>query len=196
MKLVINLLLLAAAAALVWALARSIQEPIAFGDVKAERQDAVVNRLKQVRSAQQVYRDVTNAGFAHNFDTLVQVLRTGRIPIVSVYGDMDDPNNAGEIRYDTTFVSANDSLQTLGINIDSLRYVPYSGGKQFEIQADTVTYQSTLVDVVEVKTHYEDFMGAYGHPRFQRYDQSYDPKKPLKFGNMSSPSLSGSWDTN
>ena len=194
MKLIINLLLLGIAAVLVWALASSISEPIAFGDELNRRRDAVVDRLKDVRTAQQLYRDVTGAGFAHSFDTLESVLRGGNIPIVSVYGDVDDPNFDGVIRYDTVFVPARDSIERLGISIDSLRYVPYSGKKQFELRADTTTYQSTLVDVVEVKTYYRDFMGPFADQRFSRYDQNYDPSKPLKFGNLNSPSLSGSWD--
>ena len=194
MKLIINLVLLAIGAFLVYLLVDSIKEPIAFGDVRVARTDAVVERLKEVRTAQQLYRDVTGEGFAKTFDTLTQVLREGRIPIVSVFGDVDDPNFDGQIRYDTTFVSAYDSIQRLGINLDSLRYVPYSGGQQFTLQADTTTYQQTLVDVVEVKTKYSAFMGEYADPKFKRYDQSYNPDKDLKFGNLSSPSLSGNWE--
>lgn len=194
MKLVINVVLLLIAAFLVYTLYGSIEEPIAFGDERVKRTDAVVERLKDVRQAQQLYRDVTGQGFAPTFDTLQEVLRNGRIPIVSVYGDVDDPNFDGEIRYDTIYKSAYDSIQALGIVLDSLPYIPYTGGEKFEIWADTVTYQSTLVDVVEVKTYYKSFMGEYADPRFARYDQAYDPNKPLKFGNRSSPSLSGNWE--
>ena len=194
MKLVINVALLLIAAFLVYTLYGSIEEPIAFGDERVKRTDAVVERLKDVRQAQQLYRDVTGQGFAPTFDTLQEVLRNGRIPIVSVYGDVDDPNFDGEIRYDTIYKSAYDSIQALGIVLDSLPYIPYTGGEKFEIWADTVTYQSTLVDVVEVKTYYKSFMGEYADPRFARYDQAYDPNKPLKFGNRSSPSLSGNWE--
>lgn len=195
MKLVINLVLLAAAGLLVWSLANSIKEPIAFEKERTTREDAVIARLKNIRTAQQLYREVTNAGYAPTFDTLISVLKNGRIPIVSVFGDVDDPNFDGTIRFDTLYVSAQDSINTLKITLDSLPFVPYAQGKKFEIDADTVRYQSTLVDVVEVKTTYNDFMGPFADKRFQRYDQLYDPAKALKFGNMSSPSLSGSWDS-
>jgi hypothetical protein len=36
-------------------------------------------------------------------------------------------------------------------------------------------------------------MGIYGDKKFQRYDQTYDPSKPIKFGDLSKPTLSGSW---
>jgi hypothetical protein len=194
MRTVINLVLLVIAAGLVWVLINSIREPIAFGDELNRRTDAVVERLKDVRTAQQLYRDVTGEGFASDFDSLEYIIRNGRIPIVSVFGDADDPNFDGVIRYDTIYRSAFDSAVSLGLPIDSLRYVPFAGGKTFQLTADTVTYQSTLVNVVEVKTQYKEFMGPFADPRFSRYNTAYDPNKYLKFGNMSTPSLAGNWE--
>ena len=194
MRTVINLVLAAIAGVLVWVLISSISEPIAFQDELTRRQDAVINRLKEVRAAQQLFRDVTGAGFASNFDTLDQVLRNGKIPIVSVFGDPDDPDFDGIIRYDTIYRSAFDSAMTLNIPIDSLRFVPFTENQQFSMRADTVTYQSTLVNVVEVSTNYKYFMGPYADPRFGRYDNTYDPTKTIKFGNMSTPSLAGNWE--
>jgi len=193
MRTVINLVLVAIAIALSWVLINSISEPIAFKNEKDKREDAVIDRLKEVRTAQQLFRDVTGSGFAPNFDTLDQVLRNGRIPIVSVYGDPDDPNFDGVIRYDTIYRSAYDSAVALKLPLDSLRFVPFTSGKQFDIRADTVTYQSTLVNVVEVSTNYKYFMGKYTDPRFVRYDNKYDPNKTIKFGNMSTPSVAGNW---
>lgn len=194
MRLVLNIVLLLIAAALGYALYQSIEEPIAFGDERVRRTDAVVDRLKDIRTAQQLYREAEGTdGFAKSFDELTRVLREGRLPIVSVFGDPDDPNFDGEIRYDTIYKAAYDSIQTLDINLDSLQYVPFGGGT-FEIFADTTRYQQTLVDVVEVKTTYRDFMGPFADERFRRYDQSYDPSKTLKFGNRSTPSLSGNWE--
>jgi hypothetical protein len=194
MRTVINLVLAAIAGVLVWVLISSISEPIAFQDELNRRQDAVIDRLKEVRTAQQLFRDVTGEGFASNFDTLDQVLRNGQIPIVSVFGDPDDPNFDGVIRYDTIYRSALDSAIALRLPLDSLRYVPFTEGQKFDIRADTVTYQSTLVNVVEVSTNYKYFMGPYANPRFARYDNTYDPTKTIKFGNMSTPSLAGNWE--
>lgn len=194
MRLVLNVVLLLIALGLAWALYSSIEEPIAFGDELSLRRDRVVDRLKDIRTAQQLYRDAEGTeGFAKSFDELADVLRNGRIPAVSVFGDPDDPNFDGVIRYDTTYTPAYDSVQALGINLDSLQYVPFGGGT-FEIYADTTRYQQTLVDVVEVSTRYEAFMGPFADERFQRYDQSYDPRQTLKFGNRSTPSLSGNWE--
>ena len=194
MKVVINLLLLAITVFLGYVLYRSIKDPITFADQKMMREDAVSSRLRDIRTAQQIYRDISGGPYAPNFDTLVSTLKTKRIPTVSVFGDPDDPNFDGVIRYDTVYQAAIDTINALGINLDSLRYVPYTQGLEFEIAADTTTYQKAKVNVVEVGTAYKNFMGPFAAERFRRFDSSYDPNKRMKFGSMTQPSLSGNWE--
>lgn len=193
MRLGLNLLLIALIAGLVYILANSIKEPIQFQNEHQRRKDAVVDKLMKIRTAQECYRGITGK-FAHNFDTLNQVLQTGKFSVVQVFGDPDDPNNKDAIRYDTTFLPAIDSINTLGINLDSLRYVPFGSGAVFNIDADTMTYQKTLVNVVEVGVVKNKFMGPYADERFKKYDNSYDPNAIIKFGNMNAPNTSGNWE--
>lgn len=194
MRIVINLVLLGLIVLLVWLLYDNIREPIEFKSEKEKRERAVVDKLKEIRTAQEHYRAITGE-FAPNFDTLKQVLSNGKFMVVSVQGDPDDPNfDPSQITYDTTYFSAVDSMKTLGLNLDSLRYVPYSDGATFDIEADTMTYQKTLVNVVEVGVRRSKFMGPYADPRFSKYDHSYDPDTKLKFGNMNTPNTAGNWE--
>ena len=78
--------------------------------------------------------------------------------------------------------------------MDSLPFVPYGGGARFTIQADTLTYQKTLVTVTEVGTQWKVFMGKYADTRYQRYDNLYFPNNLVKFGDMSGPNLGGNWE--
>lgn len=193
MRIVINLVLAIMILGLIWVLIGSIREPIAFKAEKEKRERAVVDKLMKIRTAQEAYRNITGV-FAPSFDTLAQVIKTGKFMIISVIGDPDDPNFTGEIIYDTTYIPALDSIRSLGINVDSLRYVPYGMGESFDIQADTVTFQSTNVPVVEVGVRRAVFMGPFKDPRFARYDNNYDPKSIVKFGNMNAPNMSGNWE--
>lgn len=193
MRLVINLFLAAIVIGLVWLLITSIREPIAFQAEKDKRERAVIDKLMEIRTAQDLFRNITD-GFAPTFDSLAYVLKNGKFAIVSVIGDPDDPNFTGEIVYDTTYQPAIDSIVALGINLDSLPFVPYGNGAKFDIAADTLTYQKTIVPVVEVGVPRKIFMGQYADKRFARYDQKYDPEKPIKFGSMNSPQLSGNWE--
>lgn len=194
MRLVINLILIAIVAFLVYALYASIREPIAFKTETTKRRNAVTAKLMKVRRAQEAYRDITGE-FAPNFDTLSQVLNEGQFRIIKVIGDPDDPDFDGTITYDTIYRPARDSMR--GIlqmnNFDSLRYVPYSNAT-FDIEARVIEYQSTKVPVVEVGVPWKKFMGKYADPSYRRYDQGYDPEAPLKFGNLYAPNLAGNWE--
>ena len=193
MRLVINLVLVAIVLGLIYLLVDSIKEPIEFKAEKEKRERRVIDKLMTVRTAQEAYRGITGY-FAPNFDTLSEVLTNGRFAIIQVFGDPDDPTNKEAVRYDTIYKPAKDSMAILGIKLDSLRYVPYTNGGTFNIDADTLTYQQTLVSVVEVGIRKKDFMGAFANNRFKKYDASYDPEMILKFGNMNKPTTAGNWE--
>ena len=75
-----------------------------------------------------------------------------------------------------------------------MEIVPYTDGKvKFDIEAKQIEYQSTEVPVVQVGVRQSAFMGPFADKKYQRYDQTYDPAKPIKFGDLSKPTLSGSW---
>ena len=193
MKNVFTVLIYLLAALLAYMLYASIKEPIKFGAAKQARKSVVVKQLEDIRTSQEIYRAITGE-FAGNFDTLSMVLRDGQIPFLLITEDPEFPGDSEKFIIDTTYASALDSLVALEINLDSLRYVPFSGGKTFDIASDTLTYQSTLVHVVEVGTYWKDFMGKYADAKYGKYDQSYDPTKRIKFGDLNKPNISGSWD--
>ena len=87
-----------------------------------------------------------------------------------------------------------DSIKKLNIDLDSLRYVPFGGGKEFEIQAAEIEYQKTKVNVVEVGARYKDFMGKFGDIRFKKYEKGFSPDNLLKFGDLTAPNVSGNWE--
>lgn len=171
---------------------KQIQEPIAFQRTKNEREKAVIDKLVKIRKAQEAYRGVTGK-FAGSFEDLANTLKTGKFVIVNIEGDVDDVNNS-KITYDTSYVNAIDSINTLGIELDGLDLIPYGDGAKFDITADTVTYQQALVDVVQVGAAYETFMGEFKEAKFKKYDEKYDPKKKIKFGDLSKPILTGTWE--
>lgn len=195
MKTIISLVLSAIIAFLAYSLFLNIKEPIVFQDIKKARKSKVVTKLKNIRSAQEIYKAVTGK-YASDFDTLSHVLRNDSIKIVTIFGDKDATDSNEEFREVISYKSANDSLMSKvkNIDLDSLRYVPYTKADQFTMVADTMTYQSTLVNVVEVGTRWKNFMGKYASKRYCKYDNSYDPDKVIKFGDLKGPNLGGNWD--
>jgi len=193
MRLVINLLLLAIIGALAYMLYFGIQEPIAFNDAKSARLGAVTDKLKEIRTAQEAYRGIKGK-FANSFDSLSNTLRNDSFLIVKIIGNPDDPN--GEFVRTESYVMASDSMRSLGLldKLDDFASVPFSNGEKFELMADTLTYQKTLVNVVECRTRYRNFMGDYSDPKYAKYDNTYDPSNYVKFGDMSAPNLGGNWE--
>jgi hypothetical protein len=193
MKLVINILLTLLVFFLGYLLFNSIKEPITFKTEKDKRADAVKNRLKDIRTSQELYRDITGE-FAPTFDTLKQVLVSDSFKIENIQSDPAFPDDPDKFITEVTFKSALDSINKLNINLDSLRYIPYTGNaKQFKIEADTLTYQKTIVNVLQVSTQWKEFMGPYASAKFSKYDNSYEPDAMFKFGDMGKPNLGGNW---
>jgi len=191
MRAIINILLVLLIGLLIYTLYSIIKEPIAFQEAKDARKTVVVDKLKQIRSSQEMFRDITGE-FAPNFDTLVSVLKTDSIRFERVEGDPDSDDKFIRTVY---YRNALDSINAMGINLDSLRYVPLaSKGTEFSITADTLTYQKTLVNVVEVGTRWNTFMGKYGSEKYTKYDNSYIPSAMLKFGDMNTPNITGNWE--
>ncbi len=193
MRLLLNLIIFIIICALGVYLYNSIQEPIAFKTQLDKRENAVVDKLIKVRDAQQWYYNVTGE-YTDNWEELKDTLELGKIKVEKIIGDPDDPNFTGEIIREVSYIPVVDTIMSLGLRLDSLKYVPYGNGAVFAAKADTLTYKQTFVNVVEVSTQYKDFMGKFADPVFSKYDNMYDPNKKLKFGDLSAPSLSGSWD--
>ena len=193
MRYVVNAVLLVAIVLLAYMLVNSIKEPIAFGEAKEYRKNKVVNKLETIRKAQEIYRYIKGE-FAPSFEELASVLKTDSIPFEKIIGDPDDPTNADKFERFVTYSPAIDSIRALGIQLDSLKFIPFGNGKTFDIAADTIEYQKTMVSVVEVGTKWKNFMGKFADPKYGKYDSRYDPNKTIKFGDMLKPNISGNWE--
>lgn len=193
MRKIFSLLFLALAFGLAFLLYKSIEEPINFDAERNLRQTAVTNKLEMIRKAQELYRDATGE-FAPRFDTLKQVLTEGKLLSIKVIGDAD-ATDGSEVTYDTTYIPLRDTFPGLGITLDELEIVPYTDKKvKFDIEAKNIAYQSTNVPVVQVGVRMSEFMGKYADLKYQRYDQNYEPNSPIYFGDLTKPTLAGSWN--
>lgn len=193
MKYIINLLILGLIAFLGYALYSSIKEPIAFGAELNKRRDSVVERLKDIRQSQEIHRDITGV-YAGSFEELKQTLMNDSIPSIALEADPSDPTNPDKFTKRITYSPAIDEVKKLDIDLDALAFVPFTDNKvRFEMQADTVSYQSTTVPVVETLTRFKEFMGPFADPRYRKYEKTYDPEAKIGFGSMTTPNLEGTW---
>ncbi|HHH53391.1 MAG TPA: hypothetical protein ENK91_07010 [Bacteroidetes bacterium] len=193
MKYIISIILVLLIFVFAYFLYQSIAEPIRFTSEKAKREKLVIKNLKDIRKSQEIFREITDS-FANNFDTLIYVLKHDSIPVIKILGNPDEISAEEQVEYDTIYFSALDSLNKMNVNLDSMIYVPFSGGKKFDIQAGEIDYQKTKVNVVEVGTRYKEFMGKYADKAYKKYETGYDPDNQVKFGDLNSPNLTGNWE--
>lgn len=132
----------------------SIMKPIRFEKEKNKRYDLTIQRLKDVRTAQVAYRSRYNK-YTGSFDTLITFLKQGEFKVVKQIGSEDDSLAVAlkKVYRDTIRVAVRDSLFK-NFPVDSLRFVPFSGGAQFELAAGELeTGSKVKVKVFECKAH-------------------------------------------
>jgi len=147
----------------------SIKRPIDFQNEYNGRKAKVIERLEEIRNVEVAYKSV-HKKYTGSFDTLLNFLRQDSLPLIKKIGRLTDSMleagmteskalALGIIKRDTIRVSAKDSLFKENYAIDSLPFVPFSGGIKFELGAGTVTTGSGVkVHVFECKTPNEIYL--------------------------------------
>ena len=88
-KIIAEVLLLAAIVGLVYLLYSNIMKPVNFNKEKESRQAVAVQRLKDLRTLQVAYKSVTGK-FNSSVDSLKQFYENGQMEIVMQIGSLDD----------------------------------------------------------------------------------------------------------
>jgi hypothetical protein len=141
--------------------AESILEPIRFKKEKDYRYNVTVLKLKDIRTAQLAYKDVYKH-FTGSFDTLINFVKYDSLPLIFKKGEIPEELlgkiteleavKKGMIVRDTIRISVIDSLFSKNYPIDSIRYIPFSNGKEFKMaQGEIITGSKLKVKVFEAK---------------------------------------------
>lgn len=187
---IVQIVLLIAIGYLGYLLWETIQEPVRFNREKDRRADIVVQNLKDIRAVQQIYRSL-NDSFAPNFDTLINFMVEGQIPVVNIIFDPSDTTLTKTINDTLGYVSVVDSLfsKRQDFEVTQLQYIPFSDGKKFKLDAGKINKGGVMVPVfmaVAPKEHY-----LAGLPKNQVMKSSV---KDLIVGSMQEPTTDGNWE--
>ena len=189
MKTVINAILALCAIALVYICYGSIMGPINFDKEKAIRDKAIIERLIDIRSAQQEYRLTHEGAYTASFDTLIHFVKTAKLPFIMKIGSLTDEQlnngmtekkamaiiekakktgNWNEVekegltnfRRDTMWVAVMDTIFAKGFNPDSLAFVPYGNGAKFEMAIRKDTTKSGApLNLFQAQVAYDVYLG-------------------------------------
>lgn len=176
----------------------SIMRPVRFNAATSAREAKVVARLMDLRTSQMFYKRQHNR-YTASFDTLNTFLTKGEIPVVRMIPDPNDTTFSKTISDTLGYVRVADSLFQNRPNfyLDSLRYIPYSRGIEFEIAAGEIDRGGIKVAVYEIKAPYSTYMKGLDRQlvvNLTKSKEDIDRYPGLKVGSMEEPSTDGNWE--
>ena len=187
---------------LAWLVYRS---PISLKEFQEEtnyRKSAVIQDLKDIRTAQIAFKDKYRV-YASNFNSLLSFVKNDSIAVVKAIGETPDSLTedqallSGIISRDTLFVPVyqtiynKDYLDTrdsrFPFNLDKLSTVPFSD-ETFSMESGNIIKGKVVVQVFEASTNYSIFLSG-----LDAKNKGIDLNKKLKVGSMSEASINGNW---
>lgn len=224
-KSLISIVLLAIIAGLTYMIVESVQEPVKFNKQVDARKAVAVQRLKDIRDLQVAYKSATGH-FTSDFDSLAMFYNSGKMEVVMQIGSRDDSlavantealkkKNAkitpqemyalyqqgqslvfsivNEIAVkDTLFKSRTD------FNVDSIKYIPFSGKQLVEMEAVQKMVSGVTVPLFEAKMPYKKLCKGLDNQLRINLDaqcRNSNRYEGLQVGSISAPNNNaGNWE--
>lgn len=161
-----------------------ILNPIRKEKEKNYRYKFIKSKMIDIRSAELAFKEKNNQ-FTDDFNVLIPFIKMDSFVIIQKTDTLIEYFNEVYREYqfkDTMLidtlgkVSILDSLFQTGYDIDSLRYVPFGNGIEFDLSAGTINKSKIIVPVFEA-----------------RDPKPYDKTDPLIIGSMNEAHLNGNW---
>ena len=187
---------------LAWLVYRS---PISLKEFQEEtnfRKSAVIQDLKDIRTAQIAFKDKYRV-YAGDFNSLLSFVKNDSLAVVKAIGETPDSLTenqallAGIISRDTVFVPVyqtiynQDYLDTrdsrFPFDLDKLSMVPFSD-ETFDIESGNIEKGKVVVQVFEVSTTFGTFLNG-----LDATNKGIDLDNTLRVGSMSDASINGNW---
>lgn len=224
-KTIINIVLLLVIVGLVFAIVKSIQEPVEFNKQKAAREAVAIQRLKDIRTLEVAYKSV-HGKFTADFDSLALFYNNENMDVIMQVGSNDDSaavantenlkkknrkitsqhmyelykkgenlvfsiKNSIPVK-DTLFSNRTD------FNIDSLRYIPFSGKQKVEMDAIVKPVSGVDVSLFEAKMPYKALLKGLDNQLRINIDADREAAglyKGLQVGSVTAPNNNaGNWE--
>ncbi len=198
MKTVIQVLLAIGIVILGYLVYDSIMKPLRFEQEKKLRSEMVVKRLRDIRSAQIAYKSQHRA-YAGTFDTLIDFIKKGEIPVVKMIPDPKDTTFTRSILDTIGYVPVIDSLYKgrKKFNPDRIRFIPKIAGAEFEMKADFIERSNVQVPVFEVKVPNLVFLEGMDKQMILNMNDKQETNNlypGLKVGSLIEASTDGNWE--
>jgi len=175
----------------------SINKPVKFENTLISRGDVIVEKLKDIRSAQNLFR-IQYGRYTGSFDTLKEFVKTGKIPEVKMVPDPKDTTFTRTISDTIGYISIFDSIfAKKNYPLEKLNEIPFSNGDIFSILAGKINKGGVDVSVFEVSARMETYTKDLDKQLVvNRIKELEDISKypGLRVGSMNEASTDGNWE--
>jgi|TARA_B110001469_G_scaffold105413_1_gene104764 hypothetical protein len=192
MKIGIQAALFAIAIVIAYFIYDGVNTKIEFRDLAQQRKEVVQERLLNITIAEKQFKQ-EKGRYAANFPELINFVQNDSLTFVKAIGNVPDSLTEveaveqGIVIRDTSLVPAS-SIFPANFNADSMKYVPFSDGDEFRMQAGVIEKNKVNVNVFEVSTTLEKvFTGL------ETMNENIKLTDEIKVGSMSEPITTGNW---
>lgn len=195
---------------LVYVIYDQISTPIKFENEMKQRKGAVIERIRDIRSAQRAYK-IKYQRFTGDFDTLANFILHDSLTLERKLVDEDDSVAMAQLKksgrknvekfevavIDTIFSPRSLTAQ----DVQNLRYIPYTDNKmQYIMEVGTVATGNVTVPIIEVRAPYKYFLDTvkYRQEIINLIDDevnNFNRYAGIKFGSKESANNeAGNWE--
>ena len=184
-KKVISIVLSLVIIGLGYYLVKIIKDPIDFMAAKEVRYAAVVQNLKDIRTAQIAYKTVHDK-FTNNFDSLIAFVKNDSMSIVKINSKIIDDTTTILIK-DTSYQPVLTSIFNTDYPTDSLCYVPFSKHTRFELDAGQIRKGNVPFQVFLASASNTVILVGLDPRHYRKLDD-------LHVGSMTEATYAGNWE--
>jgi hypothetical protein len=206
-RIIIQIALIALIVVFAYLIVKGIQNPIEFEEERVARFEKVIERLKDVRTAQVEYKK-QHGVYTPSFDTLINFIQTSSMPVVKKEGFVPDTLTEleavklGIVTRDTIYIPYMDTLfKDLSYDFNKLNLIPVGTKAAFKMDTATVMTGSKVeVKVFEAKISTWDVLDGMDEQLIINYnydnykiDEGEEPV--IKVGSLTeATNNAGNWE--
>lgn len=205
MKKLIQIVLAVLIVFLAFVVYRQLTIPLKFQKEVDIRSAAVINRLKDIRTAERAYKQI-NQAYTGNFDTLINFVLNDSMIYEKAFGSADDSVAVaqGLVSRETFKVAVIDTIfgakKMSPEKVEMLKFIPYSNGQEFILQAGVLMTESGVtVQVFECRAPYKAFLSDLNRQELinliDEKENTFNSYPGIKVGSMTSATNdAGNWE--
>lgn len=184
---------------------RQLTIPLQFDKEVEKRSAAVIDRIKDIRSAERAYKQVYDK-YCGNFDSLIAFVLTDSMVYERSFGSADDSVAVarGLVKSEQFKMAVIDTAfgtkKLTPEQVQQLRYIPYSADQEYILEAGALETESGVtVQVFECRAPFKAYLSDLNHQELvnliDERENTFKDYPGIKVGSMTSATNdAGNWE--